>query len=156
MTCKQNSKPQTNYRYCYLQFSFLPPYWLFRWKTTVFYKYFWCSNFESFTVKACKSHCYVRLGALCEVLPGGVPMSPIWILKRLVSVFINACRLLSALPSLSQFGQGRLSLVAISFYALSLLFGPCHLSEFTLAGPPVWILYLVFCQTSDSPQCKCK
>ena len=40
-----------------------------------------------------------------------------------------------ALPSLSQFGQGRLSLVAISFYALSLLFGPCRLSEFTLAGP---------------------
>ena len=28
----------------------------------------------------------------------------------------------------------RLSLVAISFYALSLLFGPCRLSEFTLAG----------------------
>ena len=30
---------------------------------------------------------------------------------------------------LSQFGRGRLSLVAISFYALSLLFGPCRLSE---------------------------
>ena len=30
----------------------------------------------------------------------------------------------------------RLSLVAISFYVLSLLFGPCRLSEFTLAGPP--------------------
>jgi len=28
-----------------------------------------------------------------------------------------------------------LSLVVISFYALSLLFGPCCLSEFTLAGP---------------------
>ena len=53
-----------------------------------------------------------------------------------MSVVINACRLLSALPSLSQFGLGRLSLVAISFYALSLLFGPCHLLEFTLAGPP--------------------
>jgi len=67
---------------------------------------------------------------------GGVgPMSPVWILKLLLSVFINACRLLSALPSLSQFGRGRLSLVAISFYALSLLFGPCRLSEFTLAGP---------------------
>ena len=39
-----------------------------------------------------------------------------------MSVFINARRLLSALPSLSQFGRGRLSLVAISFYALSLLF----------------------------------
>ena len=51
-------------------------------------------------------------------------------------VFINACRLLSALPTLSQFGQGRLSLVVISFYALSLRFGPCRLSEFSLAGPP--------------------
>ena len=52
-----------------------------------------------------------------------------------VSVFINSCRLLPALPSVSQFGRGRLPLVAISFYALSLLFGPCRLSEFTLAGP---------------------
>ena len=59
--------------------------------------------------------------------------APVWILKRLVVVFINACRLLSALPSLSQFGRGRLSLVAISFYTLSLHFGPCRLSEFTLA-----------------------
>ena len=50
-------------------------------------------------------------------------------------VFINACRLLSALPSLSQFDRGRLSLVAISLYALLLLFAPRHLSEFTLAGP---------------------
>ena len=48
----------------------------------------------------------------------------------------NACRLLSALPSVLQFGRGRLSLVAISFYTQLLLFGPCHLSEFTLAGPP--------------------
>ena len=70
----------------------------------------------------------------------GGPMSPVWILKRLVSVFINACRLLSALPSLSQFGQGRLSLGAISFYALSLPFGPCRLSEFTLAGPQLLLL----------------
>ena len=70
----------------------------------------------------------------------GGPMSPVWILKRLVSVFINACRLLSALPSLSQFGRGRLSLVAISFYALSLLIGPCRLSEFTLAGPRIFLM----------------
>ena len=28
-----------------------------------------------------------------------------------------------------------MSLVAISFYALSLLFGPCRLPEFTLTGP---------------------
>ena len=70
-----------------------------------------------------------------EALPGGGSMPPVWILKRLVSVFINVCRLLSAMPSLSQFGRGGLSVVAISFYALSLLFGPCWLSEFTLAGP---------------------
>ena len=50
----------------------------------------------------------------------------------------SACRLLSALPSLSQLGWGRLSVVAISFYALSLLFGPCRLSEFTLAGPLIY------------------
>ena len=49
------------------------------------------------------------------------------------------CHLFSALPSLSQFGRRRLSLVAISFYALSLLFGPRRLSEFALAGP----LYII-------------
>ena len=52
-------------------------------------------------------------------------------------MFINACCLLWASPSLSQFGRGRLSLVAISFYLLSLLFEPCCLSEFTLAGPHI-------------------
>ena len=77
----------------------------------------------------------VMLGRQTPFQGGGGSMSSVWILKLLVSVFINACRLLSALPSLSQFGRGRLSLVAISFYALSLLFGPCRLSEFTLAGP---------------------
>ena len=50
--------------------------------------------------------------------------------------------LFSALPSLSQFGRGRLSLVPISFYALSLLFGSCRLSEFSwqglLIGPVGW------------------
>ena len=52
-----------------------------------------------------------------------------------MSVFINACRLLPALQSLSQIGRGRLSLVAVLFYALSLLFGSCRLSELTLVGP---------------------
>ena len=121
---------------------------------------------------------------------GGGPMSPVWILTRLVLVFVNVCRLLSALPWPSQFGRGKLSLdclqsafslkirlvlisssaipnhdviitgarglgfacsnlakktrdcsqsrsslVAISFHALLLLFGPCRLSEFTLSGP---------------------
>ena len=70
-----------------------------------------------------------------EALPGRGSHVAVWILKRLVSVLINACRLLSTLPSLLQFGRGRLSLVAISFYSLSLLFGPCRLSRFTLAGP---------------------
>ena len=74
---------------------------------------------------------------------GGVPISPVWILKRLVSVFINACHSLSALPSLSQFVWGRLSIVKISFYVLLLLFGPSRLSEFTLAGPlSIYILQL--------------
>ena len=41
----------------------------------------------------------------------------------------------SALLSMVQFGCGKLSLVMISFYALLLLFGPCRLWEFTLAGP---------------------
>ena len=66
---------------------------------------------------------------------GGGLMLPVWILKHLVLVIMDACRLLSALLSLSQFGRGRLSLVAISFYVLSLLFEPRRLSEFTLAGP---------------------
>ena len=78
-----------------------------------------------------------------EALPGGggSPMSPVWILKRLVSVFINACNLLSALMSLSQFGRGRLSLVAISFYTLLLLFGSCRLSELPWQGlyAPTWL-----------------
>ena len=57
-----------------------------------------------------------------EALPGGGGglKSPVWILKHLVSAFINACRLLSALPWLSQFGGGRLSLVA-TFWAMSLV-----------------------------------
>ena len=37
--------------------------------------------------------------------------------------------------SLSELCRERLSFVAISFYVLSLLFGSCRLSEFTLAGP---------------------
>ena len=82
---------------------------------------------------------YVLVFEFNEALPrGGGPMSPVWILKCLVSVFINACRLLTGLPSLWQFGRGRLSLVAISFYDLLLLLGPCRLSEFTLAGPLKW------------------
>ena len=31
-----------------------------------------------------------------------------------------------------------MSFVGISFYVLSLLFGPCRLSEFTLSGPLQW------------------
>ena len=80
----------------------------------------------------------------------GGPMSPVWILKHLMSVFTNACCLLSALPSLSQFGRGRLSLVEISFYVLSLLFGPSRLSEFTLAGPCV-VIYINFSLAISNP-----
>ena len=40
-----------------------------------------------------------------------------------------------ALMSLLEFCREKLSFVAISFYALSLLFGSCRLSEFTMAGP---------------------
>ena len=45
------------------------------------------------------------------------------------------CHLFSALPSLSQFGWETLSLFTISFYTLLQLFGSCHLSKFTPAGP---------------------
>ena len=37
----------------------------------------------------------------------GGAFSPVWILKRLMSVFINACRLLSALPLLLRFHSTR-------------------------------------------------
>ena len=50
----------------------------------------------------------VGVAFIIEALPGGGAVLPVRILKRLVSVFINACRLWSALPSLSQFGRGRL------------------------------------------------
>ena len=43
----------------------------------------------------------------------------------------------SALTSLSEFCWERMSFVGISFYALSLLFGPCRWSEFTLSGPQI-------------------
>ena len=79
-----------------------------------------------------KPHIEFKVQRPCQ---WGGTMSPVWILKLLVLVFINACCLLLALPSLSQFGQGRLFLVAISFYVPPLLFRPCRLSEFTLAGP---------------------
>ena len=52
-TCKQTSKPQTNYRCC-LRFSFLMPYWLFPHNTVAFYKYFWCSRFCEFHSKTWK------------------------------------------------------------------------------------------------------
>ena len=51
----------------------------------------------------------------------------------------------SALQSLSQFGWGRFSLVAISFYAVSLLLVSCHLTEFTLAGPLYWPSFMNLC-----------
>ena len=91
------------------------------------------------------THTYMVFDGLLWGPAGGGPMLPFWILKHLVSVFINACYLLLALPSLWQFGRGRLSLVTISFYALWLLFGPCHLSEFTVAEPLLWHVSLTLC-----------
>ena len=54
----------------------------------------------------------------CQGGGGGGPMLPVWILKRLVSVFINACRLLSALLSLLQFGRGWRVVVSCSDFIL--------------------------------------
>ena len=72
---------------------------------------------------------------ISEALPGGSHVARLNFKTARVGVYKNACRLLLALLSPSQFGRGRLSLVTISFYALLLLFGSCRLSEFTLAGP---------------------
>ena len=91
------------------------------------------------------THTYMVFDGLLWGPAGGGPMLPFWILKHLVSVFINACCLLLALSSLWQFGRGRLSLVVISFYALWLLFGPCRLSEFTMAEPLLWHVSLTLC-----------
>ena len=41
------AKPQTNY-FCFLQFSYLAPYWLISRNTITFHKYFWCSRFCEF------------------------------------------------------------------------------------------------------------
>ena len=91
-------------------------------------------KFSFFLFPASPNYSWIRARRQRGTARGG-PMSPVWILNRLVLVFINVCCLLSALSSLSQFGWGRLSLVVISFYALLLLFGPCCLLEFTLGGP---------------------
>ena len=49
-TCKQTSKPQTNYRCC-LWFCYLAPYWLISGKAITFHKYFWGSQFCEFHSK---------------------------------------------------------------------------------------------------------
>ena len=74
-----------------------------------------------------------------EALPGGGGGSHVACLNFKTSR-VSVYKCLSLIVSFTVnvvIGQGRLSLVAISFYALSLLFGPCRLSEFTLAGPQV-------------------
>ena len=82
------------------------------------------------------SHKVLQGSSCIEVLPGGRShVTRLNFKTSRVGVYKCLSLLLSALPSLSQFGRGRLSLVTISFLALSLLFGPCRLSEFTLAGP---------------------
>ena len=86
-----------------------------------------------------------------ENLPGkGGSRSLVGILKCLVSAFCQGFRLLSeidrhtfvihfanfsALKSLSAF-LNRMAFICHYFiWALSLLFGPCRFSEFTMAGP---------------------
>ena len=70
-----------------------------------------------------------------EALPGrGSHVTRLNFKTSCVGVY-KCLSIIVGLPSLSQFGLGRLSLVAISFYSLSLLFGPCRLSGFTLVGP---------------------
>ena len=50
-TCKQATKPQTNYCCCLL-FSFPIPDWLFPCNTITFQQYFWCSWFWEFHSKS--------------------------------------------------------------------------------------------------------
>ena len=62
---------------------------------------------------------------------------------KLVQTTSILCRWLLALMSLSAF-LNRMTVVCRYFiWALSLLFGPCRLSEFTLAGPLNWISWAV-------------
>ena len=70
-------------------------------------------------------------------------MSPVRILKRVMSVFI-----------IYKLAKGGCLLSRFHLTRCSYFLGQCRLSEFTLAGPLVWIFYLVFYQTSDSPQGK--
>ena len=49
-------------------------------------------------------------------------------------MLVAYCRLCCHYHNLAEGGNGKC--LAIAFYVLSLLFGPCRLSEFTLAGPP--------------------
>ena len=67
-----------------------------------------------------------------------------WVLKQGVKVFLvlrknkrEASCIDEALTGMGGGGGGgeRMSFFGISFYVLSLLFGPCRLSEFTLSGP---------------------
>ena len=62
----------------------------------------------------------------------GRPVSLVWILKSLVSGFN---RLILGLDVTVGILLGKDVFAGISFYVLSLHFGPCRLSEFTLSGP---------------------
>ena len=89
-----------------------------------------CSGFQS---ALCIVHWHKQLNLFAtytEALPGGGGSHVAHLNFKTSRVRVYRCLLLIvSLPSLSQFGRGRLSLIAISFYALSLLFGPCRLSE---------------------------
>ena len=79
-----------------------------------------------------------RSGTRLEALPGWGPMSPPLNFNTFRVVGVYKClSLIVGFAVTVAIGRGRLSLVAISCYALSLLFEPCRLSEFSLAGPQI-------------------
>ena len=67
----------------------------------------------------------------------GGPVSLVWILKSFMLVFKL---LILSLDVIVRILLGMMSLLWISFYVLSLLFGPYRFSEFTLAGPHIFHL----------------
>ena len=70
---------------------------------------------------------------LREALPGGGgPRSLVGILKCLVSAF---CQGFMSLSEIERHTFVLVPYLSLFNWALSLLFGPCRLSEFTLAGP---------------------
>ena len=83
--------------------------------------------------------------SLLEALPGGAPMSPVWILKRLVSVFIKCLSLIVGFSvTVTIWPREVVSCRDFILVVLFLIFGPCRLSEFTLAGPLISVDFQAF------------